>query len=191
MHGVAISSMYKIINNKHIRFYLAVIIISLTLNWLVQLFYYILMTSRNPQAFLGQKTLLEYWTGVLGDGVIAPIINVFVFFFFTTLHLKPQKKIVIKMFALALLTDILVHFLQGKLGLVNWSMPKPFAWNFAGYWHMISLPIQMTYLYLFFYSVIASKDRIKHNVFLIKLVLGVLGLMLLFVVLFLFDNGWI
>lgn len=183
--------MYKIINNKHIRFYLAVIIISLTLNWLVQLSYYILMTSRNPLAFQGQKTLLEYLTGVIGDGVIAPIINVLVFIFFTTIHLKPQKKTIIKMFILALITDILVHFFQGAFSLTNWSMPKPFEWNFAGYWHMISLPIQMTYLYYFFYIVVKKWREVKKKTILKYPVFAVLGLMLLFLVLFIFDNGLI
>lgn len=176
---------------KTLYWALVILILSLTLNWFVQLSYYIYKINLQPLAFQGQKTLLEYLTGIIGDGLIAPIINVVVFVFFTTIHLKPQKRTVIKMFALALITDILVHFFQGALSLTNWSMPKPFVWNFAGYWHMVSLPTQMTYLYYFFYTVVKNWREVKNKVALKKPILAVFGLMLLFVVLFFIDNRWI
>lgn len=176
---------------KRLVWIILIIIASLILDWLMQLSFYFYTINQNPLAFQGQKTLLEYLTGVIGDGVIAPIINVLVFVFFTTIHLKPQKKTIVKMFILALITDILVHFFQGAFSLTNWSMPKPFAWNFAGYWHMISLPIQMTYLYYFFYTMVVKWKEVKKNVVLKRSITAVFGLMLLFVVLFFFDNGLI
>lgn len=183
--------MKKYLKPKFLILYGAVFIISLILNWLMQLSYYTLTISQNPHAFLGQRTLLQYYTGVYGDGVIAPLINILAIYFFLFINFKPKKNVVLKMFGLALLTDIFDHLFWGLLKLTNWSMPKPFVWDFSGYWHMVSLPIQMTYLYVYFYAVIVNWEKAQKERSL-KISVGIVfGLMLLFLVLFLIDNKWI
>ncbi|MCL5675844.1 MAG: hypothetical protein M1120_01825 [Patescibacteria group bacterium] len=181
----------KKVNFKLLSLNAAVFIISLFLNWLVQLFYYLVTVSYNPGAFLGKRILLDYTTGVIGDGLIVPVINVFILNFLILSRVKLNKLVTIAVLVLSLLTDFLAHFFQGLLNLTNWSMPRPFQWNFAGYWHMVSLFLQMTYLYLFFYAVTVSHVRIRKDIKLQACVVGVFSLMLLFLILFLKDNRWI
>lgn len=94
-------------------------------------------------------------------------------------------------FFLALILDIAAHYVQGRLKLVNWSMPKPFKWNFAGYWHMISFPFQIGYILLFFNILIMNIDIVMSEVVIRYALYSVLGLMIVFILLYCRDNKWL
>lgn len=164
-----------------------IIVLSLVNNWLVQLIYYL----RTKKDHLGQRTLLNYYTGVIGDGVIAPIINVLVYFVMAAVQFTPSASQLILAIIGAILIDISIHFLQGKLGLVNWSMRVPYKWNFAGKWHMISLPIQVTYLLLFSFVLWSNTREVFLNPATTLAVNGVVILSIIFVRLAMRDHWWI
>lgn len=168
--------------------YLVIIIVSLINNWGVQLAYYFYRKRKDPKAFRGQKTLLHYYTGYIGDGIIAPLINILIYYFMVNIRYKPTVYELIWVFVLAVLLDILTHFYQGKMKMTNWSMPRPFQWNFAGYWHMVSFPIQISYLLLFFWILVRNSERVVANQSMLAATAGVFGLMAAFLVLYHFDN---
>ncbi len=172
--------------------FIAVYAISFVWNYLVQLGYYVWEKRKNPHAFSGQRTLLQYYTGYLGDGVIVPIINILIYYIIVRLGeglegIGGLEGLGI-MLALALVVDFGIHYLQGNLKLTNWSMPKPFVWNFAGHWHMVSFPIQISYLLIFFYIVFTRWNTILTQQSLIASVIGVFALMLFFLYLFVKDT---
>ncbi len=180
--------------------YLFILIATFILDFGVQLGYYLWRTRKDPKAFAGQKTLLHYYTGWFGDGVIAPLINVLIFYVIVRLGGKEgkegieelgemiKKEPMAALFGLALVLDVATHYIQGKTKMVNWSMPRPFHWNFAGYWHMISFPIQISYLLLFLWLIIHNGRRIMESQPLVAASLGIFGLMAVFLVLYHFDN---
>ncbi len=179
--------------HKHpLPLYLAlVIIISLIFNWFVQLFYYLYQTSINPQVFAGVKTLFDYQTGVIGDVLILPVTNMLIIFVFLQLPKDAKRLPFLGVFGFGALTDFLMHYMQGRLGLINWSMPKPFQWDFVSYWHMISLFFQLSYLFAFFYLVIRYRKDLKHGPWVKDAVAGVFSLLILFIILFLHDYNWL
>lgn len=145
--------MVEFLKRYKVLTYSLVIFISFTANWLVQFFYYLYKINGDPFVFNGLKTLFDYKTGIIGDVVILPFVNVIAAYVMLNANFKLSRKILLIVFAAALITDVSSHFLQGYLALVNWSMPRPFEWNFVSYWHMFSFFWQIAYLYLFFYVI--------------------------------------
>lgn len=179
--------MLKVVSKELFFVFLGVYVVSLFLNWLVQLGYYHYARRKDPNAFTGQRTLLDYHTGVIGDGIIVPLINILIAFVLLNLHFWPTRTLLVQAFGLALTLNALTHYFQARLALVNWSMPKPYNWNPAGYWHMVSFPIQISYLLLFFFALLGYWEKIMSSVLLRNATLSVFGLMFLFLLLFLKD----
>lgn len=168
---------------------IVIIIISLLLNWLVQLVYYLYKVRKNPTAFGSHRTLLDYYTGYIGDGIILPILNVLIFFLLSSLNFPLDNLIISLSVGMGILANFLVHYFQGKKGLTNWSMPEPFEWNFAGKWHMISFPIQASYIAVFL-NILFFKNEIIDRTGQISMIFAVFALMFLFIVLFVKDYAF-
>lgn len=166
-------------------YYVAIILVSLIANWFVQLGYYLYETSRNPLVFHGERTLMDYKTGFIGDLVLIPIMNAVILY----IILKSKSNLVrLHLYHVALcglLADILLHFFQGYLRLTNWSMPRPFQWDFVSYWHMVSFFFQISFVILFVYVTIRRLAIDDKRVLMATYV--VFGMMGLFVLLFLQD----
>ncbi|MCL4359960.1 hypothetical protein M1555_01740 [Patescibacteria group bacterium] len=176
---------------------LVIIFLSLFMNWFVQLGYYIYRKQRDTDAFKGEKTLLQYYTGFIGDGIIVPVINVLVYYIIVSISQRTGQDMFAVIGGFAGLTlafgvglgiDVMAHYAQGKLGLTNWSMPRPFHWNFPGWWHMISFPVQMAYLFLFFRVVFTRPRSVFAAPGPAAATLGILTLMISFVVLYKADE---
>lgn len=179
--------------------YFLVFIASFILNYGVQLSYYVWKKRRNPRAFAGEKTLLQYYTGYIGDGIIVALINILIYYIIVRLGVKEgpegvgglgeliKRQPMGALFSLAITIDVVTHYIQGKAKMINWSMPKPFHWTFPGYWHMVSLPIQATYLLLFFRLLVENRWRIVGSWQLLMATGGVLALMAVFFVLYRID----
>lgn len=167
--------------------YFLILVASFILNYGVQLSYYIWTKWRNPRAFGGQKTLLQYYTGYIGDGIIVPLINILIYYIIVSIGYRVTSYELVAASVIALVLDAATHYVQGKMKMTNWSMPKPFQWNFAGYWHMVSLPIQVSYLLLFFRLLVENRWRIAGSWQLLTAAGGVLALMAMFLVLYRID----
>ena len=158
------------------------------LNWGVQLSYYLYCTRKDPRAFARQRTLLQYYSGYIGDAIIVPLINVLIYYVILNIGRKEGAEGlegIGGMIVFALILDIVTHFHQGYAGHTNWTMPKPFQWNFAGKWHMVSFPIQVSYLLLFFWVLITNFDLLTKTTILASF--SAILLILIFSLLYLLD----
>lgn len=164
-----------------------IVLLSLINNWLVQLSYYLYVVRKNPVAFVGHRTLLDYWTGVVGDGVIAPLINIFIYFVIVNTGIEITASVIIWSYVIALWFDILTHYFQARQSMTNWSMPKPYQWNGAGKWHMVSFSIQVAYLIIYIYTLIQYYDAILRSPILLVSVVAIATLSFLFIFLFWVD----
>lgn len=141
--------------------------------------------------FQGQKTLLDYQTGIIGDVLILPIVNMLIIFVFISLPKDVKKLPLLGVFGFGALADFFMHYMQGRLRLVNWSMPKPFEWNFVSHWHMISLFFQLSYLFAFFYLAAKYRKDLSHHPWVKDAAAGVFTLLILFIILFMHDYNWL
>jgi hypothetical protein len=164
-----------------------IFLISLINNWFVQLGYFLYARLKNPESFKGHKTLLDYWTGVVGDGVIAPLVNIFIYIVIVKTGIEITLPLVMCAYLGALALDVLIHWFQGSQFMTNWSMQAPFRWNGAGKWHMFSFPIQVAYLLIYIYTLIMYSNYILHDPSLIVTVAETVVLSLLFLFFFWVD----
>lgn len=160
---------------------------SLVADWLVQMSYFFYKTGVDPRAFAGRKTLFEYQTGVIGDLVILPLVNVLIFFILWKIKFRFDKKTFFIIIPIGLAGDFFIHYMQGVLKLVNWTMPVPFQWNFGSYWHMFSFFFQWSYIVLFFLIFFKKKQNIFKDLWLKDASAFIFLLLLIFVGLFLYD----
>ncbi len=162
-------------------------LVTLTADWLIQMGYYFYTLSRNPQAFVGVKTLFDYGSGVIGDGVLLPIVSVLIMFVLIAISFKLKLWEWLVIGGIGLVCDFLMHTAQAKLNLTNWSMPQAFQWDFVSYWHMISVFFQLSYIALFFWVFIKFRHQIAKRGVTLLASWSVVFLLLVFVYLFVRD----
>jgi hypothetical protein len=95
-----------------------------------------------------QHTVFSYYSGVLGDGLLIPAMNVAGFLVLRQLAAGiPWRRLPLYML-LGLVTAFTAFLVQAKLDLVNWSMPIPFRWSEVGQVHFLVMWSELAYLYL-------------------------------------------
>ena len=176
---------------KYYIYYILVFLGSLFTDWIIQFTYYIYKVSLDPGAFRGVKTLFDYNSGIIGDSLLLPSINVLILYLIYSLPVRLKRSLLIKIGFLGVLGDILINYFQGKLNLINWSMPTPFRWSFIGYSHMATFFLQWSYILIFFYILLAHLSQIRKNRQLSEATIAASVLLLIFFVLFLNDYNWL
>lgn len=83
------------------------------------------------------RSSLNYISAILGDGIILPIVNMFVAYFLMRNQILINILIVSLSFIFGFIITSYFHIVQAVEGLVNWSMPADWQWNFLGFWHAI------------------------------------------------------
>src|ERR1700680_347814 len=94
------------------------------------------------------RTVFAYYSGVLGDGLLIPVVNVAGFVVLRQLAPAiPWRRLPLYVL-LGLLTAVAAFLMQGKLDWVNWSMPSPFRWSGVGQFHFLVMWAEISYLYV-------------------------------------------
>lgn len=101
------------------------------------------------------RNVFSYYSGVLGDGVILPILNILVFVLLRSLGVRVYFRKLFFFLGLGLGATLMAHFLQASLSLTNWSMPSPFNWSGLGKFHFFSMWGELSFLFLALFEVSA------------------------------------
>jgi hypothetical protein len=110
-----------------------------------------------------QHTVFSYYSGVLGDGLLIPVVNVAGFIVLRQLAPGiPWKRLPLYVL-LGLATAMAAFLVQARLDLVNWSMPMPFHWSDVGEFHFLVMWAEFVYLYLVLATAINSWARLRHD----------------------------
>lgn len=95
-----------------------------------------------------QHTVFAYYSGVLGDGVLIPAVNVAGFVVIRHLAATVQWRRLPLYAFLGLVTAATAFLVQADRDLVNWSMPLPYHWSDVGQFHFLVMWAEVGYLYL-------------------------------------------
>jgi hypothetical protein len=128
-----------------------------------------------------QHTVFAYYSGVLGDGLFIPAVNVAAFVVLRQLAPDiPWKRLPLYML-LGLATAMTAFLVQANLDLVNWSMPTPFHWSDVGEFHFPVLWAELSFLYLVLATSINNWRALRDDVLAWRgFWSGLLGLALFF-----------
>ncbi len=98
--------------------------------------------------FLHYKTVFDYLSGLVGDGIILPILNVLVYLLLREMKVKLTWGKVGIFLVAGLVTTVLVHYTQASNDMVNWAMPEPFFWSGVGRFHFFFMWFEFSLLFL-------------------------------------------
>lgn len=128
-----------------------------------------LLAIRSPLV-LNFRSSLNFVSSILGDGIILPVVNMFIAsFIFRNLTLITRLSVVAGLVAGFFIT-IYFYITQAIKGLVNWSMPTPWHWNFLGVWHffyMLSVSSLISFYILILIKKIIKDKTLPKDAFLI------------------------
>ena len=99
---------------------------------------------------LNFRSSLNFISSIVGDGLILPIVNMFIVSFLLNNSKSVSKLNIVFGLISGLLITIYFHVIQGIEGLVNWSMPTPWHWNLLGFWHAVYMFAVSSFLSLYF-----------------------------------------
>lgn len=94
------------------------------------------------------KATLQFRSAWLGDGVILPVVNCLIIK--SLRQWKPRLAGGAGLTATGgTATSLLFHIVQANGGLVNWTMTRPWRWNWLGYYHFVYMSTQFSYFVLY------------------------------------------
>ena len=129
------------------------------------------------------RSSLSYISSIYGDGILLPVVNMVMVAF-----LYKSKQFVDRGTLIAGLTGGLIitayfHVTQALNGIVNWTMPTPWHWNFLGLWHALYM-LAVTSLITAFYVVsvlsIRKNKKIPGEIYIVTLGIVIFLLLLRF-----------
>ncbi|MBI4089269.1 MAG: hypothetical protein HY424_01020 [Candidatus Levybacteria bacterium] len=116
-----------------------------------------LITIKSPLV-LNFRSSLNFISSIVGDGIILPIVNMLIVtFIIKNLSLISKINVVLGV-AFGLLITLYFYITQAVQGLVNWSMPTPWHWNFLGVWHFFYM-LSVTSLISFYVLLLVKKIK--------------------------------
>jgi len=127
------------------------------------------------------RNSLNYISSILGDGIILPVVNMLVISNFFKYQALIGRLTVILSLLLGLLITLYFHVTQAVQGLVNWTMPKPWEWNFLGIWHALYMFAVTSLISLFYIVLVRTIWKYKRLSRVVVLVtLGIVLFLILF-----------
>jgi len=110
-----------------------------------------------------QPTVFNYYSGVLGDGLLLPVVNVAGFAMLRELSAEiPWRRLPLYLL-LGLATAFGSFLMQAFLNWVNWSMPTPYTWSDIGQFHFFVMAGEISYLYLVLATAINNWRQLTAN----------------------------
>src|SRR5437773_5609742 len=76
-------------------------------------------------------------SAIIGDGILLPFINCLIMQSFVGWKLRLSPRTALMPIVGGSAVSLIFHIGQGRGGLVNWTMPKPWRWNLLGYYHFV------------------------------------------------------
>jgi hypothetical protein len=100
------------------------------------------------------RATLSYTSAVIGDGVLIPLVNVFMTSQLALWRRRPNlREISGPIFGGALITAA-AHLYQATQDLRNWTMTRPWDWTPLGYYHALFMWAEISFV-LFFWGQLA------------------------------------
>lgn len=136
------------------------------------------------------RSTLSYTSAVVGDGILIPLVNVFMTSQLAIWRRRPAlSEVALSVLGGAFVTGA-VHVYQAVNDLRNWTMTAPFEWTSMGWYHATFMWAEISFVLFFWGQVgLVARDNpraaVSHRVALV-LLCGALFLRLLFA-----DYGFI
>ena len=154
----------------------------------VQGLFFIYWKFWEPRFIDKYNHVFSYFSGVLGDGLLVPLINIFVVM--TLLDIKANLTVtdlLILSFILGFLVTFAFHYGQKRFSLLNWTMPVRGRWNLLGLYHAFFMFFETSFLMYTLISFCKYLVSFGPNYAIYSPIKYVAALLFLFFITFVFD----
>lgn len=124
-------------------------------------FYSYYLYSASP--LLADRNVFSYYSGVIGDGLILPTLNVLVFLLLKDIGARLSLKKFMIFLGLGVSVTVAIHLIQGTLALTNWAMPFPFQWSGIGRFHFFYMWWEFSFLFFAMSEIIRNWRSVTTN----------------------------
>ncbi|MFL5734781.1 MAG: hypothetical protein ACJ78Q_16615, partial [Chloroflexia bacterium] len=131
------------------------------------------------------RPTLTFRSAIFGDGIILPLVNVMMMKSFRRWRPHLSARTAVLPILGGSLVSLMFHVGQGRGGLVNWTMPKPWHWNLLGYYHFVFMSTQFSYMLLYLSQLAGRRangepmaEDQKRDLAIIGAAMGAFGLLL-------------
>jgi hypothetical protein len=97
------------------------------------------------------RATLSYTSAVIGDGILIPLVNVFMTSQLAVWRRRPNVREVAGAIIGGALITAFAHVYQATQDLRNWAMTKPWEWTPIGYYHGVFMWAEISFV-LFFWG---------------------------------------
>lgn len=108
-----------------------------------------------------ERTVFSYISGIVGDGVILPILNVVIYILLLQIRVVLTIRKLLSAAAVGFTLTALFHIAQATLNITNWSMPQAYVWSAMGRFHFLFMWAEFSFLALTLYEVLANLGEIE------------------------------
>jgi hypothetical protein len=98
------------------------------------------------------RPTLTFRSAIFGDGVLLPIISSLMMKSFVRWNPRLNQAGTLASIVGGSALALVFHVGQGRGGLVNWTMTRPWRWNLLGYYHFVYMSTQFSYMMLYFWT---------------------------------------
>lgn len=128
--------------------------------FLVQALGNVYLRMHNDPLVLQYRATLSYTSAVVGDGVLIPLVNVFMTGQLAQWRRRPaMSEVGLSILAAGVVTGA-VHLYQAANGLINWTMTAPFQWTSMGYYHAAFMWAEISCVFFFWGQVgLVARDH--------------------------------
>jgi hypothetical protein len=95
------------------------------------------------------RATLSYTSAVFGDGLLVPLVNVFITSQLVAWRRQPRVAEVVGAILGAGIMTVGVHLYQAVNLLLNWTMTRPFEWTPMGYYHALFMWAELSLVFFF------------------------------------------
>jgi hypothetical protein len=107
------------------------------------------MLITGNQLIKKHRPTLTFRSAIFGDGLILPFINVLMMRSFVRWQPRMSGRTALVPVFGGSFVSLLFHIAQGRGGMVNWTMTRPWRWNLLGYYHFVYMATQFSYMLLY------------------------------------------
>lgn len=123
----------------------------------IQTFFYLWYRFVDHELIKNHKSVVHYTSGVIGDGLLVPLTNVFCALTIYSLgNSVSDFSLWPGAFFGGVIITFIFHYYQQKLKLTNWTMPEVGKWNLLGIYHAIFMCFESSFLTYTFLVVLKS-----------------------------------
>lgn len=181
---------YAMLKNM-ILFLLSVALITCFFSFIVQFLVYLRYRSTNNPLVRDQKSVVEYLSGVIGDGLLMPLTNVFAVLTLLAVGFNPSLKLFLASALVGMFVTWVFHYGQQKFKLTNWTMPKVGQWNYLGLYHALFMFAEISFLSLVLIETVYSVWKTESINHFIMPFIGSWAMLALFAGTFFYDYAFV